>query len=667
MLRVVQAYALFATGVKFVMINVTKGARQTVLSTQKTSRIEDNICNIFGSKFLSTLQVFSTPVLSSTELENNGDVSAEGELAVPQRLGDVTGYISKIGLGIGRSDNDRQFIFCNGRPIDLPRLVKAVNEIWRKYEMKQKPAFIIDIRINRNSVDVNLAPNKREVLIENEELLIEQFRNAIDSMYSSSKNVLEVNSNLEIRKLTDFSAFSALSTQAEIKSSQATNSNDSSSRSTEIAGRDIPVEHRDTAEISPAISHPDVSAISHSNLDSHVSESKEVTWASPAEQSRLAQVVTSQESVALRDQTIEDNDRGPIEDEWISSSFSKIPWSFTSTRKRALNNVYESANCSEPIRKQGDLGVKRRRQEALSLTAESENNNSLENINSSVRIIDKNDFSQMRVIGQFNLGFIIVELDGDMYILDQHACDEKFRFEKLQKNTKLNNQPLLKPLVVEMTAALESVVEDNLDVFESNGFELGIDDSAPAGRRISMRSMPFSKGIQFGVTDVVELASLICGDDGEDFYDGRMNKNYLSLRNESMFKSQSLPSSLASTKKAVPKVLLPKIMAMFASRACRSAVMIGTALNRKEMLSIVNQMVSVEQPWNCPHGRPTMRHLFDYDTVVAASTNNDWNETDLKSSEISLEKLNQLGKKGGDNDDHHASRVKDSLFLLMAP
>lgn len=194
-----------------------------------------------------------------------------------------------------------------------------------------------------------------------------------------------------------------------------------------------------------------------------------------------------------------------------------------------------------------------------------------------------------------------------------------------------------------MTAALESVVEDNLDVFESNGFELGIDDSAPAGRRISMRSMPFSKGIQFGVTDVVELASLICGDDGEDFYDGRMNKNYLSLRNESMFKSQSLPSSLASTKKAVPKVLLPKIMAMFASRACRSAVMIGTALNRKEMLSIVNQMVSVEQPWNCPHGRPTMRHLFDYDAVVAASTKNDWNETNLKSSEISLAKLNQLG------------------------
>ena len=38
------------------------------------------------------------------------------------------------------------------------------------------------------------------------------------------------------------------------------------------------------------------------------------------------------------------------------------------------------------------------------------------------------DFLQMKIIGQFNLGFIIAELRGDLYILDQHACDEKFRY-----------------------------------------------------------------------------------------------------------------------------------------------------------------------------------------------------------------------------------------------
>jgi DNA mismatch repair protein PMS2 len=52
-------------------------------------------------------------------------------------------------------------------------------------------------------------------------------------------------------------------------------------------------------------------------------------------------------------------------------------------------------------------------------------------------------------------------------------------------------------------------------------------------------------------------------------------------------------------------------VSMFASRACRSAVMIGTALNAREMGGIVARLEGVEQPWNCPHGRPTMRHLVD--------------------------------------------------------
>eukprot|EP01033_Poteriospumella_lacustris_P000696 gene696-492_t len=218
MLRVIQAYALFATGVKIVLTNVTNGARQTVLSTQQTSRIDDNICTIFGSKFLSSLQTFSAHVHSTTataatvitdddhnDRNNNGGGSDgiavtqdEVPLSPPpvapsrQRIGEVTGFISKIGLGIGRSDNDRQFIFCNSRPVDLPRVVKALNEVWRKYEMKQKPAFIVDIRINRSAVDVNLAPNKREVLIESEEDLIADIKQAVDAIYALSRNTLQV-------------------------------------------------------------------------------------------------------------------------------------------------------------------------------------------------------------------------------------------------------------------------------------------------------------------------------------------------------------------------------------------------------------------------------------------------------------------------------------------
>jgi DNA mismatch repair protein PMS2 len=61
-------------------------------------------------------------------------------------------------------------------------------------------------------------------------------------------------------------------------------------------------------------------------------------------------------------------------------------------------------------------------------------------------VIRKSDFLDMRVIGQFNLGFILAKLNNDLYIIDQHAADEKFRFETLQQTTVLRQQPLIRYL-----------------------------------------------------------------------------------------------------------------------------------------------------------------------------------------------------------------------------
>lgn len=54
-----------------------------------------------------------------------------------------------------------------------------------------------------------------------------------------------------------------------------------------------------------------------------------------------------------------------------------------------------------------------------------------------------------------------------------------------------------------------------------------------------------------------------------------------------------------------------RVRAMFASRACRKSVMIGQALDRNTMEKLVSHMGELDQPWNCPHGRPTMRHLIN--------------------------------------------------------
>ena len=65
---------------------------------------------------------------------------------------------------------------------------------------------------------------------------------------------------------------------------------------------------------------------------------------------------------------------------------------------------------------------------------------------------------RMEVLGQFNLGFIIARLGQDLFIVDQHASDEKYNFERLQAGTALNRQPLLQPRVLDLSAAEEITI-----------------------------------------------------------------------------------------------------------------------------------------------------------------------------------------------------------------
>lgn len=103
------------------------------------------------------------------------------------------------------------------------------------------------------------------------------------------------------------------------------------------------------------------------------------------------------------------------------------------------------------------------------------------------------------------------------------------------------------------------------------------------GKRIKLIGMPVSGYWQFGQTDIEELIFLIKEGDPEG-----VNSNLLE-----------------------GKILRPsRIRQMLASRACRSAVMIGTALNTSEMQRLLTQMSQMQNPWNCPHGRPTIRHLL---------------------------------------------------------
>ncbi|KAF8621431.1 hypothetical protein AX15_007791 [Amanita polypyramis BW_CC] len=254
----------------------------------------------------------------------------------------------------------------------------------------------------------------------------------------------------------------------------------------------------------------------------------------------------------------------------LSFDLDRLSSTWKELRKKSATSVDE-ASC-ESGKVPADAGVKNTNDNESAVCA-------------LARVIDKVDFADMEVVGQFNLGFIIIRkrkvAEGgktdDLFIVDQHASDEKYNFETLQQTTRIESQKLFKPRLLELTAADELVAIENREALQQNGFELQVDEEASAGQgvRLKVTAFPVSKSTEFNMTDLEELINLI----------------------------RDRPSGKV--------VRCSKAQAMFAMRACRKSVMIGMPLNKSQMTSIVQHMGTMDQPWNCPHGRPTMRHLID--------------------------------------------------------
>jgi DNA mismatch repair protein PMS2 len=113
--------------------------------------------------------------------------------------------------------------------------------------------------------------------------------------------------------------------------------------------------------------------------------------------------------------------------------------------------------------------------------------------------VTKEDFMNMKIHGQFNKGFILATRKNELFIIDQHASDEKYNFETLQATTVVQSQPLVVPRTLDLMAMDEIAVMDNLDVLKKNGFVVDIDPEMPTGRRCKLISLPMSKETVFGI------------------------------------------------------------------------------------------------------------------------------------------------------------------------
>uniref|UniRef100_A0A4W3H7Q5 Mismatch repair endonuclease PMS2 n=1 Tax=Callorhinchus milii TaxID=7868 RepID=A0A4W3H7Q5_CALMI len=641
MVQVLQAYCIIATGVRINCTNqVGQGKRNPVVCTSGCSTIKENISAVFGPKQLQSLVPFAQMPPSETVCEDYGLKAAE----IPEKLYTIAGFLSRGDHGIGRSSTDRQFFFINQRPCDPPKVSKLVNEVYHMYNRHQYPFVALNICVDAECIDVNVTPDKRQIFLQEEKLLLAILKSSLIQMYDSGVN------QFKIPQTTDTSNFAKTERDAPVVTSHSEKIKCNSiarlreafslrqSLSCDLKHSRQQSGQRKLQSFFTGCAQPssprqncvpdpndcDASLCSDKTEDSRNPESKtdsgkgsttpdsvlscstpDVTSSSQSPDSLTGspEVKGSEE---LRAETMssgielpelglstgkDDSKKGEdslpltdlMPDNYIHQGTKRLKVDHQhlvpEMNKTIETLLFSMDQLSERMKKinrqQADQEDAQKCRKFRAQINPGDNHAAEDELR---KQISKDRFAHMEIIGQFNLGFIITKLDSDLFIIDQHATDEKYNFEMLQQHTVLQGQKLIAPQKLHLTAVSETVLMDNLEIFRKNGFDFIIDEEASPTERVKLVSLPTSKNWTFGPQDIEELIFMLSDSPG------------LMCR----------PS---------------RVRQMFASRACRKSVMIGTALQMSEMKKLITHMGEIEHPWNCPHGRPTMRHLANLDMI----------------------------------------------------
>ncbi|KAJ3377049.1 hypothetical protein HDU84_009118 [Entophlyctis sp. JEL0112] len=99
----------------------------------------------------------------------------------------VKALISKPIQGNGRPSTDRQYYYINGRTCDLPKLARAVNEVYKTYNSNQYPIVAWNLIMDPCNYDVNVTPDKRTILLHNERAVIAQLKEKLESAFGPKR------------------------------------------------------------------------------------------------------------------------------------------------------------------------------------------------------------------------------------------------------------------------------------------------------------------------------------------------------------------------------------------------------------------------------------------------------------------------------------------------
>lgn len=175
--------------------------------------------------------------------------------------------------------------------------------------------------------------------------------------------------------------------------------------------------------------------------------------------------------------------------------------------------------------------------------------------------------SRIRVVGQIFDTYWLVQFEDNFYIIDQHAAHEKVYYERMVKQFRehsIDSQYLSPPMIVTLSMQEEEVLNSNKDYFEQFGFEI----ENFGGREYRISAVPSNL---YGLTEedlFLEMLDNLSGNNSTDALD--------------IFASK------------------------LATMACKAAVKGNHAMSFEEAEKLIDELLTLDNPYHCPHGRPTI-------------------------------------------------------------
>lgn len=183
------------------------------------------------------------------------------------------------------------------------------------------------------------------------------------------------------------------------------------------------------------------------------------------------------------------------------------------------------------------------------------------------KFLTKESRAKHRLIGQLFKTYWLIEYDGKLFIMDQHAAHEKVKYEELMenyKNKKIYSQYLMPPAVVTLSATEIEFLHENMETFEALGYQI----ENFGGREFKLNAVPDN----------------LFGLDGRELF------------------IDFIADASSSAKKVTIDVFIHKLSTM----ACKAAIKGNTEISFKEADALIDQLLKLENPYTCPHGRPTV-------------------------------------------------------------